>query len=169
MGGNWGWLGKIDKDRIILYEKGASRKTKGICEAAAEEKSMKPPITQRTFVNAWGELDYICKKIRYWLYASKQKPRAARYLERLEHVLAELPENDSAIIKEEGFALLYELKGELREAITHREREIRLMQRLHKEAQSPHYQNSTRAYMLRGRDRAALAARQTILESLRKK
>jgi hypothetical protein len=129
---------------------------------------MKSPITQRRFGNAWAELDYLCAKLRYWLYARKQKPRAQRFLHRLQRVLTRLPENDSAIIREEGLALLSELKGELGDAIAHREREIRLMERLHQEAESPKYEESTRSYMLRERDSGVLGERRAILEALKK-
>ena len=130
-------------------------------------KQPKPPITQRSFVNSWGELDYLCEKIRYWLYTRKQKTRAERYFDRLARILRELPENDAAIIREEGLALLYELQGELGSAIAHREREIRLTERLHKEAQSPQYAASTRSYMLRNREAVDLQERRAILESLK--
>jgi hypothetical protein len=113
-------------------------------------------------------LDYVCKKIRYWLYSTKQRARADRYLARLQRVLKSLPENDSAIIREEGLALVGELKGDLGAVITHREREIRLMERLHQEAQSPTYEKSTRDYMLQDRGRVALENRRAILETLRK-
>src|SRR5947209_17284121 len=96
------------------------------------KKRVKPPNTQRRFATSWGELDYLCKKMRYWLYTRKQRTRAERYLDRLARVLRELPENDLAIIREEGLALLHELKGDLGAAIAHREREIRLTEGLHR-------------------------------------
>ena len=133
------------------------------------QKRTKPPTTRRSFVNPWGQLDYLCKKIHYWLYIRDQKLRAARYAERLERILCDLPKNDIAIIREEGLALLCELRGKIREAVAHRRREIRLTERLHEEAQSPKYTASTRAYMLRGRDSTALAERRAILEELEKR
>ena len=129
-------------------------------------KPPEPPTTQRRFATIWGELDYVCKKIRYWLYARKQRARAERYLQRLAVILHELPENDIAIIRAEGLALFHELKGELGEAITHREREIHLTERLHKEAQS--HDNSTKSYMLQGRGTIDLQERRAILDALRK-
>src|SRR5947207_4721399 len=105
----------------------------------------KRPITQRHFANSWSELHYLCGKIRYWLYGRGQRGKAERYLNRLERVLRRVPENDSAILRQEGLALLYELKGRLGEAIAHRKREIQLMERLHGEAESPEYADSTRA------------------------
>jgi hypothetical protein len=128
-----------------------------------------PPQNQRRFTNGWGELDYLCKKIRYWLYSRKEEAGATRYVDRLEKVLHNLPKNDLAILREEALAMLAELKGKLADAVVHREREIRLMERLHKEAQSPRYPASTKAYMLQNRDRAALQERRQILEALKKK
>jgi hypothetical protein len=124
------------------------------------------PGTQRRFANGWGELDYICKKIRFWLYERKQKAKAVRFLDRLARILRELPENNIAIIREEGLALLHQLKGEVDDAIAHREREIRLTERLHKEAQS--HDDTTRAYMLRDRETIDLQERRAILEALKK-
>jgi hypothetical protein len=130
------------------------------------QAKLKPPSTRRTFANAWGELDYLCKKIRYWLYARKQAAGADRYTDRLEQLLRQLAEHDTAIIRHEGLALLHELKGEVADAIKHRKKEIALMERLHKEAELPNCSASTRVYMLRGRDEAALKERLAILESL---
>ena len=129
---------------------------------------LKPPTTQRSFANSWGELDYLCKKVRYWLYTRRQKSRASRYRPRLRRVLNAVRENRSAILGEEGLALLCELDGKIRDAIAHRKREISLMQQLHREAASPRYADSTRAYMLRDRGIAALRERRAILGVLEK-
>ncbi len=131
-------------------------------------KQPAPPKTQRKFATPWGELSYLCKKISYWWYGQGQKARAERYLDRLNRVLRELPENNLAIVREEGLALLYELQGKIGEAIAHRRREIKLIERLHKEAQSPRYDESTRAYMLSERDATVLQARRTLVEALTK-
>lgn len=114
----------------------------------------------------WGQLDNLCKKARFWLYTRKQKPKAERYAERLEEVLREIPDNHLAIVRAEGLALLGELRGDLDEAIAHRRREIRLMEKLHRDAESPSYAASTRAYMLRGRNKADLRERRAILGRL---
>ena len=126
-----------------------------------------PPPTQRSFASIWGELDYLCGKIRYWLYTRRQRIKAARYQHRLRRVLDALPENDAAILREEGLALLCEIEGEINKAIAHRKREIQLMERLHREARSPEYAESTRAYMLRDRDAGTLEERRAILEALK--
>lgn len=128
----------------------------------------KPPVTQRSFANPWGELDYLCKKIRFWLYARRQKANADRYVARLHHVLRNLPANDVAIIRAEGWALLCELQAKIGEAIIHRRREIYLMERLLEHARTGGYAESTRAYMLAGRDTTALRERRSILATLEK-
>jgi hypothetical protein len=130
------------------------------------KKSM-PPSTQRSFRNAWGELEYLCKKIRYWLYQRNDRTRSLYYRDRLVRVLGKLPTNDSAIIREEALALAHELDGDIEGAIDHRNREIALMDQLHREAHSHRYSNDTRKYMLRDRDESALKQRRAILERLR--
>jgi hypothetical protein len=127
-----------------------------------------PPITRRRITSNWGELDYLCQKTRYWLYLREKKSSAGRYTGRLAKVFRELPTNEVAILREEGFALLYELKGDFGKAIAHREREIHLMEQLHREASSPRYDDKTRAYMLRERESTDLAERRLIVESLKK-
>jgi hypothetical protein len=130
-------------------------------------KLSKPPNTQRNFTTCWGELDYLCKKMHFWLYTRKQRTRAQRYLERLASVLSTLPDNNLAILREEGLALLHELKGQSKDAIIHRKREIHLMERLHKDARSPRYSAATRAYLLQDRGEADLRERRAILEKLK--
>lgn len=137
-----------------------------------KERLMKehaPPRTRRTFTNGWDELDYLCKKIRYWLYLEKRSDKARRYLDRLERILKALPKNRAAILREEGLGLLYELRGEASKAIKHRRREIELMQQLHEHARSARYSDSTAAYMLRGRGKSDLEDRQAILKALGQK
>jgi len=129
-------------------------------------KKNPPPLTRRSFASIWDQLDYLCKKIHNWLYTRNEKGRAERYRDRLERVLHDLPENDIAIIQQQGLALLCQLKGRIAESIGYRRREIELMERLHCEAQSPDYAESTRAYMLRDRDTAELQERRTILAAL---
>jgi hypothetical protein len=93
---------------------------------------LKPPRSQRRFGTIWGELEYVCARIRYWLYERESRPFATRYLVRLTHVLKALPDNDLAIIREEALALRAELTEDIESAIAHREREIKLMEKLHR-------------------------------------
>lgn len=128
----------------------------------------KPPTTRRRFTSPWIELDYLCKKIHYWLYTRGQKTTADRYVKRLRRVLDELPEkNNLAIARQEGLALLHQLKGDLSKSIVHRTREIELIERLRREAQLPRYDDNTRAYMLQDLDDEALQQRRDILQSLK--
>jgi hypothetical protein len=129
-------------------------------------KKHDPSIRRSSEAKHWGELDQLCKKTSFWLYTRKQKAKAEQYAERLEEVLREIPDNHLAIVRAEGLALLGELRGDLDEAIAHRRREIRLMEKLHREAESPSYAASTRAYMLRGRNKADLRERRAILGRL---
>lgn len=131
-----------------------------------KQRIAKPPMTRRSFSNPWSELDYLCQKLRYWLYTRRQKTKATRYLTRLDRVLRSIPNSGTAILREEGLAILCELKGRISEAIAHRRREILLMERLHREAQTSHYSEPTRAYMLRDRDDRALRVRRAILDAL---
>src|SRR5438128_183318 len=96
-------------------------------------RKKKPPTTQRRFTHPWLELAYLCKKIRFWLYARKDKHRADRYFPRLQRVLKEVPPEDMAIIRHEGLALLGEFTGDLSIAVVHRKKEIELIERLFRE------------------------------------
>jgi hypothetical protein len=124
------------------------------------------PSTRRRFRTVWGELLYLRDKIHYWLYTRKEKTSARRYLSRLERVLSELPTQDRAILREEGLALLHELKGETGAAIKHRQREIELMKELHEEVSAGGYDEKMAASILVGRDRNALQERRAILRVL---
>ena len=152
--------------------KNAPRIESGIVQTSLEVnviilKKAKPPTTQRKFAGPWAELDYLCKKIHYWLYTRKKKPRAERYRDRLEQVIDDLPENDLAIIRYEALALLHELRGNLSQAILCRTREIELIERLHVLARSPRHDERTRAYMLQNCGEEALQHRRDILQSLK--
>lgn len=124
------------------------------------------PKTRRIFSNCWDELDYLCGKVRYWLYVEKRSDVAKRYVNRLDRTLKALPKNSLAILREEGRALLYELLGEPTNAIKHRRREIELMQQLHKEARTA--TRATAAYMLRDRNVSDLEDRVAILKALQR-
>jgi len=129
-------------------------------------KKHSPSIRRSSDAKLWAELDQLCKKTSFWLYTRKQKARAEQFAERLERALRDIPDNGLAIVRAEGLALLRELEGDLEEAIVYRRREIQLMEKLHREAESPSYAASTRAYMLRGRNKADLRERRAILGRL---
>ena len=54
------------------------------------------------FGTPWGELGFVCKKVPHRLFAGRDRSFALALLDRLHRVLSELPENDMAIIREEG-------------------------------------------------------------------
>ena len=133
-------------------------------------RSQQTPKTQRRFGTPWGELSYVCRRIHHCLYVKKSPSSARRYLSRLEGLLDNLPENEMAILREEGLALLHELKGQKHQAIEHRKREIELTKRLQrsvrKSVQSGNYDERMAASILSDRDHAALEERRAILRSL---
>jgi hypothetical protein len=131
-----------------------------------KRKDIRPPATQRRFGGVWAELDYVCKKINFWLFTKRRRSRAGRYLDRLDQILLKLPENDLAILGWEGRALSCELRQNLGEAIEHRKREIQLIERLYREAEKPNIDARTKAYMLQGRERISLQQRRAHLAAL---
>jgi hypothetical protein len=121
------------------------------------------------FRTKWGELEQVCAKIHNLWYVEKKESTAKRYLGRLQRVLREVPDNDMAILREDGLALLHELRGEIGDAIKHRKREIQLMTRLHRDVEANGYAEEMKASILVDRDAAVLQERRTILKSLRVK
>ncbi len=121
---------------------------------------------RRKFRTKWGELDHLCAMIHRLWYSKGSKAKAKRHAPRLEQVLAELPPNDVAILREDGFALLCEITGQIREAIKHRKREIRLMVKLHRDVESRDYTEEMKASILVNRDAEVLQERRGILKAL---
>lgn len=116
----------------------------------------------------WGELEWVCAKVHNLWYVRRRKAQAVRvYLPRLEDVLSRIPENDMAILRSEGLALLHELKGDRAGAIKHRRREIFLMEKLQDDVNAGDYDEKTKASILIGRDKHALQQRRAILGSLK--
>jgi hypothetical protein len=120
--------------------------------------------------NAWGDLEAICQKVHAALYERRDKTAARRYLVRLKRILTQLPENDLAIVREEGLALLHELRGEAALAIPHRQREIRLMMKLQRSVKKSvtigEFDANTGQSILVGRGLDALEKRRAILRAM---
>jgi chorismate mutase len=115
----------------------------------------------------WADLENICGRIHNLWYVAKKKASTKRYyLNRLQRVLDELPANNMAILRQEGLALLHELKGETTEAIRCRKREIRLMEKLHQEVKSGNYDEKMKESILVDRDERVLRSRLAILKHL---
>lgn len=118
----------------------------------------------------WGDLEAVCRTIHVSLYKKHNKTLVKRHQPQLEQILARLPKNGLAILREEGAALLHELKNEHASAIEHRKREIRLIERLQesvrKSIAAGDYDRQMGGSILEGRDSDALDARRAILRSL---
>jgi hypothetical protein len=78
-----------------------------------------------------GELDKLYGKLVYWLYDRRNVRHARPFADRLEAVLKRYRQTPEAIFIEECRSLVCEAKGDLENAIKHRENEIRLIRRLH--------------------------------------
>jgi tetratricopeptide (TPR) repeat protein len=91
----------------------------------------KRPADRRKFANEWDEIGYLYDKLLYWLYGRADPERARPYAERLERLLPRADPDHEAIFGEECRSLACEAKGDLGNAIQHRENEIRLIRRLH--------------------------------------
>ena len=88
------------------------------------------PSTKRKFASEWDEIDYLYHKILYWFYPVRDRAKALKFSKRLESLLKRFASRHEAIFGEECWSLVYEVKGDLDKAIEHREREIKLIQRL---------------------------------------
>jgi hypothetical protein len=128
------------------------------------------PLKREKTGNAWGELEAICRTVHAALYERRDVTSARRYRLRLGEILARLPENDQAILREEGLALVHELRGEVALAIPHRQREIRLMMKLHRSVKESvtkgDYDAKTGQSILVGRGLDALKERRAILKAM---
>jgi tetratricopeptide (TPR) repeat protein len=86
--------------------------------------------TRRRFRSDWDEIQYLREKILHWFYGLQDRPRALKYSKRLEKLLRKASPDHQAILGEECWSLIYELKEDLVKAIRYREREIKLIKRL---------------------------------------
>jgi hypothetical protein len=92
---------------------------------------VKPPPSRRKFASVWDEIQYLYDKLLYWLYQREDRGKARPYADRLDHLLAKADPHGEAIFGEECRSLIFETKGNLPQAIRHREKEIRLIRQLH--------------------------------------
>jgi tetratricopeptide (TPR) repeat protein len=101
----------------------------------------KPPPDRRKFADAWDEIGYLHSKLLYWLYQRAEPEKARPYAERLEPLLPKADPDHKAIFGEECRSLACEAKGDLQEAIKHRENEISLIHRLYHVAEGTPYED----------------------------
>ena len=88
--------------------------------------------TQRKFHGAWDEIGYLRIKILDWFYGRENRRKALPFCARLEALLERTPNAHEAILGEECWSLICEVRGDLAGAIAYREREIGLIKRLHR-------------------------------------
>lgn len=89
--------------------------------------SRKEPVNRRKFVSAWDEIMYLRLKVLHWFYGSAHsRSRARPFALRLEQLLRSARVGHMAIMAEECWSLVHEVKGDLGSAIKYRRSEIRL-------------------------------------------
>jgi hypothetical protein len=92
---------------------------------------VKPPTERRKFADTWYEIGYLYDKLLYWLYQRDDAKKARPFADRLAKLLPKADPEQDSISGEECRSLVYEVKGDFPRAIKHREKEIRLIRRLH--------------------------------------
>jgi hypothetical protein len=107
------------------------------CEAQtqdAEAGTMKTKASQtrRKFYHDWDEIDYLRLKILHWFYEREDRRKALPFCARLQALLERTPDAHEAILGEECWSLICEVRGDLAGAIAYRQREIELIKRLHR-------------------------------------
>ncbi len=118
--------------------------------------------TQRKFHGAWDEIDYLRMKILDWFYGRGNRRKAMPFCARLEALLEKTPDAHEAILGEECWSLICEVRGDLARAIAYREREIELIKRLHRISVN----TPGRDFVLRGYDYSDLSDRLDLLAGL---
>jgi len=88
------------------------------------------PSTRRKFKGEWDAIQYYYHKILYWFYQRRDRTKALRFCARLERLLKQASPTHEAILGEECWSLLWEVRGNLRKAIHYREHEIKLIKKL---------------------------------------
>lgn len=91
----------------------------------------KPPPHRRKFANEGDEIEYLYDKLLYWLHVRHEADKARPYAERLAKVLPKADPKNKAILGQECWSLVYEVRGNQPAAIKHREKEIDLIRQLH--------------------------------------
>src|SRR5262245_42429538 len=92
----------------------------------------KPVLRKRArFADIADEIDHVYQKLVYWHCRTVRGARARQYAARLKKLLPRDETAPGSIFGEECWSLAFEIQGDLRQAIRHRENEIRLIRRLH--------------------------------------
>jgi hypothetical protein len=89
------------------------------------------PSSRNVFLGAADELNYLSDVIKYFsLEEGVGSEEAQEALGRFEKLLKESGVDNGSIILQDHWALLYEVRADLRAAVTHRKREIELIDEL---------------------------------------
>src|SRR3972149_1968928 len=115
------------------------------------------------------ELELLTSILHRRLYADFEGKPLRSHLSRLERLIRRIPEDDGSILGAEVRAIRDELCGNYEAALLWRHREVELMHALYADMASHPYDESTKEFMLRGRDRNVLAFRHKIIRSIRAK
>src|SRR5262245_21857138 len=92
----------------------------------------KAPSRGRKARSGWDEVDTLYHRLLHWFYGKHHGTRAMSIADRLETALEKVSTGGSSIKAAECRSLIAEVRGDPGEAIKQREKEIRLIQRLHK-------------------------------------
>ena len=87
--------------------------------------------TKRHFADMADEIEYVYQKLVFWFCRNTEGVRTRRYAARLKRLLVRDETIPGSIFGEECWSLVFEVEGDFRQAIRHRENEIRLIRRLH--------------------------------------
>ncbi len=88
--------------------------------------------SRRKFYHDWDEIEYLYLKILDWWYDKGNRRKALSFCDRLQALLEKTPDTHEAILGEECWSLICEVRGDLAGAIAYREHEIELIKRLHR-------------------------------------
>jgi hypothetical protein len=117
---------------------------------------------QQTKNGSLDSLDRLYNQLVTWLYERQDIRRALPIAHRLKRLLSQFDPRPKSIFVEECRSLVAEATGDLQSAIKHREKEIRLIRRLHGTSQG----TESEGYALRQYDYADLSERLDILAML---
>lgn len=108
---------------------------------------MRTSAVQPELASTWGEIRDFYHRLLSHLYKNEDTRRARLVANRLEPLLATADPNGEAIFGEECRSLIHEARGNLRQAIKHRQNEIRLIRRLHEISRDKTYEQvATQGY-----------------------
>src|SRR5262249_14653990 len=95
---------------------------------------LKSTANRQKIADASDQMSRLYDSLVYWLYEREDARRARPFAHRLQQWLAKKGTQAGTIFAEECRSLIHEAKGDLKKAIKHREKEIRLIRRLHARA-----------------------------------